>query len=203
MYILWKLKQANKMPDIPVYLDSPMGVDVSKLFLKYPEWTSMDPRVFPEVFKNTRIVHSVEETRALAGNKQPHIVIAGSGMMNGGRILSYLEAQLGNPNATFILPGYQAEGTRGRSLAEGGQSVKIRGKFYYVKATIEHITTMSSHADQSEIIDWLNQLEEAPKQVFILHGEKSSAEGLKEKLKEVYQWDCAIPALNEIAALDL
>ncbi|MFA5419505.1 MAG: MBL fold metallo-hydrolase, partial [Bacteroidales bacterium] len=76
MYILWKLKQANKMPDIPVYLDSPMGVDVSKLFLKYPEWTSMDPRVFPEVFKNTRIVHSVEETRALAGNKQPHIVIA-------------------------------------------------------------------------------------------------------------------------------
>ncbi|MDP2721867.1 MAG: MBL fold metallo-hydrolase [Bacteroidales bacterium] len=203
MYILWKLKQANKMPDIPVYLDSPMGVDVSKLFLKYPEWTSMDPRVFPEVFKNTRIVHSVEETRALAGNKQPHIVIAGSGMMNGGRILSYLEAQLGNPNATFILPGYQAEGTRGRSLAEGGQSVKIRGKFYFVRATIEHITTMSSHADQSEIVDWLSQIDRTPQQVFIIHGEKSSAEGLKEKLKEVYQWKCAIPALNEIAALDL
>lgn len=203
MYILWKLKQANKMPDIPVYLDSPMGVDVSKLFLKYPEWQVMDPGVFQEVFKNTRIVHSVEETRMLAGNKQPHIVIAGSGMMNGGRILSYLEAQLGNPNATFILPGYQAEGTRGRALAEGGQSVKIRGKFYFVKATIEHITTMSSHADQSEIIDWLSHIEKAPKQVFIVHGEKSSSEALKQKLEEVYHWDCVLPQLNEVFDLDV
>ncbi|OFY50908.1 MAG: hypothetical protein A2W85_04675 [Bacteroidetes bacterium GWF2_41_31] len=173
------------------------------MFLKYPDWLGMDAGIFQEVFKNTRIVHSVEETRILARNKQPHIVIAGSGMMNGGRILEYLELQLGNPQATFILPGYQAEGTRGRTLAEGGKSIKLRGKFFFVKANIEHITTMSSHADQSEILDWLSHIDRAPQEVFIIHGEKSSSEGLKKKLEEVYQWKCAIPVLNEIVALDL
>ncbi|MBN1650435.1 MAG: MBL fold metallo-hydrolase [Bacteroidales bacterium] len=197
MYLIWQLKQAKKIPDIAVYLDSPMGVDVSKLFLKYPEWLSMDSDDFQKVFKNTKIVHSIEETRMLARNKSPHIVIAGSGMMNGGRILGYLEEQLGNPNATFILPGYQAEGTRGRTLAEGGKSIKLRGKFFNVRATIEHITTMSSHADQSELIDWLRNIKKAPKKVFIVHGENSSAVAFRNKLEEVYQWDCTIPQLND------
>lgn len=203
MYLIWKLKQSKKIPDIPVYLDSPMGVDVSKLFLKYPEWMSMNPGVFQQVFQNTKLVHSIKETRMLASNKKPHIVIAGSGMMNGGRILSYLEAQLKNPNATFVLPGYQAEGTRGRALAEGERSIKLRGKFYKVKATIEHITTMSSHADQSEIVDWLSHMEHAPKEVFIVHGEKEGSEGLKRKLEEVYRWNCVIPLLNESFELEL
>lgn len=180
-----------------------MGVDVSKLFLKYPEWLSMNTDDFQKVFKKTKIVHSMGETKMLAKNKKLQIVIAGSGMMNGGRILSYLEAQLGNPNATFILPGYQAEGTRGRTLAEGGKSLKLRGKYYNVNATIEHITTMSSHADQSEIVDWLKNIDKAPKQVFIVHGEKSSAQGLKKKLEEVYQWKCVIPQLNDEFELNL
>lgn len=196
MYLIWKLKQSKKIPDIPVYLDSPMGVDVSKLFLKYPDWMIMDTGVFQKVFKNTKIVHSPMETKMLAKSKNTHIIIAGSGMMNGGRILSYLETQLGNPNATFILPGYQAVGTRGRKLSEGDGSIKLRGKYFNVKASVEHITTMSSHADQSEIIDWLCHIEQAPQKVFIVHGEKSGAEGLKAKIEEVYQWDCLIPQLN-------
>ncbi|HAG15942.1 MAG TPA: MBL fold metallo-hydrolase [Bacteroidales bacterium] len=203
MYLIWKLKQAKKIPNIPVYLDSPMGADVSKLFLKYPQWLSMNPRDFLNVFKNTLIVHSMGETKMLTKNKNPHIVIAGSGMMNGGRILTYLEAQLGNPRATFILPGYQAEGTRGRDLSEGASSIKVRGKFYNVEATIEHITTMSSHADRSELINWLSHLESAPKKVFIVHGEKSGAEGLKQKLEEVYGWNCIIPQLNDEFELSL
>jgi metallo-beta-lactamase family protein len=203
MYLVWKLKQAKKIPDISVYLDSPMGVDVSKLFLKYPEWLTMDPGEFQEVFKNTKIVHSIKETQMLAKNKKLQIVIAGSGMMNGGRILSYLESQLENPNATFILPGYQAEGTRGRTLSEGGISVKLRGKYYRVNATIEHITTMSSHADRSEIIDWLGQVKNTPEKVFIVHGEKDAAKGLKAKLEEVYQWNCVIPQLNDEFDLDI
>lgn len=203
MYVIWKLKESNKIPNLSVYLDSPMGVDVSKLFLKYPEWLSMDPGEFQKVFKNTQIVHSMAETKMLANNKKPHIVIAGSGMMNGGRILGYLEAQLGNPNATFVLPGYQAEGTRGRALAEGERSLKLRGKFFTVRATIEHITTMSSHADQSELIDWMNHIEKAPEKVFIVHGEKSGSEGLKAKIEEVYHWDCVIPQLNDEFELNL
>lgn len=203
MYLIWKLKQAKKIPDIPVYLDSPMGVDVSKLFLKYPDWLVMDPGEFQKVFQKTKIVHSMAETKMLANNKKPHIVIAGSGMMNGGRILSYLEAQLGNSKAIFVLPGYQAVGTRGRALAEGGQSIKLRGKFFNVNATIEHITTMSSHADQSEIIAWLSHINKAPEKVFIVHGEKTGSEGLKAKLEEVYDWNCVIPQLNDEFDLNL
>lgn len=203
MYLIWKLKQAKKIPDLAVYLDSPMGVDVSKLFLKYPDWLSIDANDFQKVFKNTKIVHSMAETKMLANNKKPHIVIAGSGMMNGGRILGYLEAQLGNPNATFVLPGYQAEGTRGRTLSEGGRSIKLRGKYFNVNATIEHITTMSSHADQRELIDWASHIENEPEKVFIVHGEKTGSEALKAKLEEVYHWKCEIPQMNEEFDLNL
>jgi metallo-beta-lactamase family protein len=202
MYLIWKLKQENKIPDIPVYLDSPMGIDVSKLFLKYPECLKIGTDVFTEVFKSTRMVTSIEETRHLSKNKHPKIVIAGSGMMNGGRILTYLEEQLENPNATIIIPGYQAAGTRGRTLSEGGTEIKIHGNYYKVKASIEHIHTMSSHAGQDEIIDWLSGIKEKPKQVFIVHGEPQSANALRLKIKDTLGWQCTVPQLMDTADLN-
>jgi metallo-beta-lactamase family protein len=202
MYLIWKLKQENKIPEIPVYLDSPMGIDVSKLFLKYPDILKIGTNVFTQVFKSTRMVTSIEETRHLAKNKHPMIIIAGSGMMNGGRILHYLEEQIGNPNATIIIPGYQAAGTRGRTISEGGSEVKIHGKYYKVRAHIEHIHTMSSHAGQDEIIDWLSALQNKPKQVFIVHGEPHSANALRLKIKDTLGWQCAIPQLMDSFTLN-
>ena len=202
MYLIWKLKQENKIPDISVYLDSPMGIDVSKLFLKYPECLKIGTDVFAEVFKSTRMVTSIEETRHLAKNKHLKIIIAGSGMMNGGRILTYLENQLENPNATIIIPGFQAAGTRGRTISEGGSEVKIHGKYYKVKATIEHIHTMSSHAGQDEIISWLSAIKSTPKKVFIVHGEPQSASALRLKIKDTLGWQCTIPQLMDSFNLD-
>lgn len=195
MYIIWKLKQENKIPDIPVYLDSPMGKDVSKLFLKYPDWLTLEPDVFKEVFKSTRIVHSFEETRQLARNKHPKIIIAGSGMMNGGRILQYLESQISNPNATLVIPGYQAAGTRGRMVSEGSPEIKIHGHYYTVRASIEHIHTMSSHADQAEILDWMSEIKNTPEKVFIIHGEPQAAHALRIKIKDQFGWTCIVPQL--------
>lgn len=203
MYLIWKLKQAGKIPDIPVYLDSPMGIDVSKLFLKYPNWQKLEPNVFKEVFRSTRMVKSVEETRQLARNKHPRIIIAGSGMMNGGRILEYLEHNIENPDAVIVIPGYQAEGTRGRRVSEGEESIKIRGKYYKVKATIEHVGTMSSHADQGEIIDWLKNIKNTPEKVFIVHGEPKAADALRLKIKEELGWNCKVPRILEKVKLDL
>jgi metallo-beta-lactamase family protein len=202
MYLIWKMKQEKKIPDIPVYLDSPMGIDVSKLFLKYPEYLRIGTDVFMEVFNSTRMVTSIEETRHLSKNKHPKIIIAGSGMMNGGRILTYLEEQLGNPNATIIIPGYQAAGTRGRTLSEGGTEIKIHGNYYQVNASIEHIHTMSSHAGQDEIIDWLSGIKEKPKQVFIVHGEPQSANALRLKIKDTLGWQCTVPQLMDTADLN-
>ncbi len=195
MYIIWKLKQENKIPDIPVYLDSPMGTDVSKLFLKYPDWLKLDANIFKEVFKSTRTVKTVEETRLLAKNKHPRIIIAGSGMMNGGRILQYLESQLENPKATIIIPGFQAAGTRGRMINEGAEEIKIHGHYYKVKASIEDIRTMSSHADQGEILDWLSDIKNKPEKVFIVHGEPHAAQVLRVKINDQYGWPCFVPQL--------
>lgn len=195
MYIIWKLKQENKIPDIPVYLDSPMGTDVSKLFLKYPDWLKLEPEVFKEVFKSTRMVQTIEETRQLARNQHPRIIIAGSGMMNGGRILHYLESHMGDPKATIIIPGYQAAGTRGRMLSEGTTEIKLHGHYFKVRATIEHIHTMSSHADQSEILDWMSGIKNKPNKVFIIHGEAQASQALRVKIKDQFGWTCYVPQL--------
>lgn len=197
MYLIWQLKKEGKIPDIPVYLDSPMGLNVSKLFLKYPEWQILEPDVFKEVFENTRMITTVQETRRLARKTIPMIIIAGSGMMNGGRILQYLKEHLEDPRATIIIPGYQAAGTRGRKLSEGETEIKMHGKYFSVKAEVVHIHTMSSHADQGEIIKWLSAIKNKPIKVFIVHGEPHSSDALRLKIKDTYGWNCYLPKLFE------
>ena len=200
MYEIWKLKKESKIPDLTVYLDSPMGFDVSKLFIKYPQWLKLEPSIFREVFQDTRVVTSVKETYLLARDKSPKIVIAGSGMMNGGRILHYLEKQLGNPAATFVLPGYQAVGTRGRNLSEGSHEIKLHGRYYEVKASVEHIKTMSSHADQKELLSWMSGINQKPEKIFIVHGEPQSSDALRVKIRDTYGWDSTLPQLYDKVA---
>ena len=197
MYVIHNLVKKGEIPDLPVYLDSPMATQVSKLFLKYPDWLSVDKKVIYEVFDNVRFVTSIQETYALAHDKSPKIVIASSGMMNGGRILHYLEKHLGNSSATFILPGYQAEGTRGRQLADGAHEIKLHGKFFQVRAAVEHIHTMSSHADQNELISWMEKIKNKPERVYIVHGEPRSSDALRVKINYVYGWKCRLPVFLE------
>ncbi len=203
MYAIWKLKEAGKIPNLPVYLDSPMGLDVSRLFLKYPDWLNLDPGVFKEVFKDTRQVTSIQETFHLAKDKSPKIIIAGSGMMNGGRVLHYLEKHLGNPAATVVLPGFQAAGTRGRQLSDGSREIKLHGHYFNVKATVEHIRTMSSHADQSELISWMSGIKNKPENVFIVHGEPQASDALRVKIQDEFGWHCRLPVLYEKVILDI
>ena len=125
-------------------------------------------------------------------------VIAGSGMATGGRVLTYFQQYLGDPSATILLAGYQAEGTRGRQLLEGATEIKLYGKYYKVKAKIENVEGLSAHADQKGLINWMSQLKRKPERIFIVHGESQSADVLRVKIKDAYGWDCEIPSLNEI-----
>jgi metallo-beta-lactamase family protein len=201
MYLFWKLEQKKDIPEIPIYLDSPMGIDVSKVFNTYYRWHKLGAKTFEEVFRNTRMVRSFKDTERLASDKRPKIVIAGSGMMNGGRVLTYLKQHLGNPDSTIIIPGYQAEGTRGRDILDGAGEIKIHGEYYPVRAHIENIRTMSSHADQEMIIDWLSELKIPPRKIFINHGEPNASEALAKKIKDTNKWDVIVPEMENIFTL--
>lgn len=197
MYLFWQLKKTNKIPDIPIYMDSPMGRNVLEVFHYNTDWHKLSTDECSEMCNTIKRIKSVDETFALAEDNTPKIIIAGSGMAAGGRVLTYFEKYLGDENATILLVGFQAEGTRGRALLEGATEIKMRGKFYEVKAHIENIEGLSGHADQNGLIDWMSKLQSKPDKIFIVHSEADGAKGLQEKVKEIYKWDSEIPVLNQ------
>lgn len=201
MFLLWQLRKKGQIPGIPVYMDSPMGRNVLDVFHHNTEWHKLPVDQCNEMCRDIKQIKTIQETLKLAASKQAKIVIAGSGMASGGRVLTWFQHYLGDPSATILLPGYQAVGTRGRQLLEGATEIKLYGKFYSVKAKIENIEGLSAHADQKGLIDWMSGLQKKPQHIFIVHGEPQSADALRVKIKDVYGWDCEIPSLNEIVKI--
>ncbi|MEX0944746.1 MAG: MBL fold metallo-hydrolase [Balneolaceae bacterium] len=199
MYHLWQLHLNKKLPSgLPIILDTPMGSNVSDLFHKYHEWHNLSANEFKQLSRRVREVQSYSETWEIIDDPQPKIVIAGSGMVTGGRVLSYLKIYLSKPETTILLAGYQAEGTRGRALLEGASELKFFGKYYPVKARIEMLEGLSGHADQQELLDWVSDLQDPPEQTFLIHGEPISADALRVRLTDRFGWTIRIPDLFEI-----
>lgn len=153
-----------------------------------------------ELFK---IVRSADETLQIMDNLSPKVVIAGAGMVSGGRVLGYLQRYIDNPSTTVMLVGYQAEGTRGRDLHEGAKEIKFYGEYYPVKCRVEELTSLSGHADQKGLLDWLSKLEKAPEHLFLVHGETTAANVLRDKIKETYGWDAEIPEIYQIVEIPI
>ncbi len=202
MYLLWQLRSKGEIPNIPVYMDSPMGSRVLDVFENNPQWHKLSMNDCIEMCHEIKEVKTIQETYRLAESTKAKIVIAGSGMASGGRVLTYLAKYIGNPDATVVLVGFQAEGTRGRALLDGADEIKLFGKFFPVRAFIESIDSLSSHADQAELIDWMSAIDNRPEKIFIVHGEQPGAEGLKKKIMERYNWSAEIPFLNQVVDLD-
>tara|TARA_R100001143_G_scaffold61705_2_gene63152 strand:- start:1363 stop:2733 length:1371 start_codon:yes stop_codon:yes gene_type:complete len=199
MYHLWQLHQKKKLPaGLPIIVDTPMGSSVSDLFHKHHKWHRLSANEFKQLSHRVREVKSYKETWEIIDDPQPKIVIAGSGMVTGGRVLSYLKIYLSKPETTILLAGYQAEGTRGRALLEGASELKFFGKYYSVKAKVEMLEGLSGHADQEELLHWVSELQFPPEQIFLIHGEPNSANILSEKLKSRFGWSSEIPELFEI-----
>lgn len=201
MYILWKLHKNKQIPSIPMIMDSPMGSHVLDVFQKYHEWHKLSMQEFKEITQQFKIVESYKETWEVINNTKSKIIIAGSGMLTGGRVLTYLQQLIKKPETSVLLVGYQAEGTRGRQLLEGAEEIKIHGKYVPVKAAIYNCQSLSAHADQTELLDWASEIKTKPEKVYIVHGEQSSADAFRVKLKDVYDWDASIPTLNAIEEL--
>jgi metallo-beta-lactamase family protein len=203
MYLLWKLKERNAIPPVPVYLDSPMGDSVLGVFRNNMEWHRLSPDECDKMCENVIRVRTTDDSRRLVNDKGTKIIIAGSGMASGGRILNYFHSYIGDPRATILFVGFQAEGTRGRDLVEGAKEVKFHGKFYPVKARSVNIGGLSAHADQEGLIAWLSKLKKMPECIFAIHGEKDGAEGLKSRILETYGWNCEIPKLYSTKEIDV
>lgn len=203
MYLLWKLREKGLMPNMPVYMDSPMGAKVLDVFHRSAAWHKLSKEDCNKMCDYIQTVSSFRETWAIIDDKSPKIVIAGSGMVTGGRVLTYLTKYLERPETRLLLVGYQAEGTRGRQLQEGAHEVKIYGKYYPVRAKIVRINGLSAHADQRELLNWMGGIKNTPEKVFIVHGEAHAADVLRVKIKDEFGWDCIVPELYSIETIEL
>lgn len=198
MYLLWKIINKSSLPKIPLIMDSPMGANVLAIFQKYNAWHKLRQEECSAMCNMFQIVQSYKETLEHINNPIPKIVIAGSGMATGGRVLSYLQEYIDKPETTVILVGYQAEGTRGRKLLDGINEIKIYGKYYEVKARIENLEGLSGHADQNELLNWMSKIKNTPEKIFIVHGERQASDTLRVKVKDTFGFECTLPKLYEI-----
>jgi len=203
MYVLWTLYRKNKIPNIPIFVDSPMGNNVLSVFERFPRWHKLPMAEYSAMCNHINIISSYADTWKTIDDARAKIVIAGSGMVTGGRVLTYLKQLMDNTNTTVLLVGYQAEGTRGRLLLEGTHELKIYGKYIPVKAKIHHLESLSAHADQAELIYWASGITNVPEGIFLIHGEPTSLNGLRVKMKDTFGWEAHIPSLNEVVEITI
>jgi metallo-beta-lactamase family protein len=202
--LLWyihRLEETNRIPTLPVYIDSPMGSDVTDLYCRYTKEHNL-PLASLQVGDRCAIqtrrqttVHTVDESKALNSVSEPMIVIAGSGMATGGRVLHHLARRLPDSRTTVLLPGFQAEGTRGRLLEDGARSVHIHGRDVPVSAHVTRIEGLSAHGDQQELIRWLSGFQRPPAACYLVHGEPNVLSAFQQAIEAELDWPVR-PALD-------
>jgi len=198
MYYLRQLEDLQRVPKVPVYVDSPMALSATDLYLKYKE--DHDAEFAREEQNggdplNVREFHlarSVEDSKKINDVKSPCIIVSASGMVTGGRVLHHLLHRLGDPKDCVILGGFQAEGTRGRALEEGAKTMKLFGQVVPVRAEIVEMGQLSAHAGKSELLRWLTGLQVPPKQVYLTHGEPEAAQSLQQAIATNFHWKAAV-----------
>jgi metallo-beta-lactamase family protein len=209
LYVIRELEEDGKIPVLPVYVDSPMAIDATEIFEKRIADQDLASRVETlrgkQVFrpKRLRFCDTVEQSKAVNESKSRAIVISASGMATGGRVLHHLRKRLRHPENTILFIGYQAAGTRGRSILEGASSVKIHGNDVPVKAHVESISGFSGHADYNEILAWLMGFNRPPEKTFIVHGEPESSASLADKIRSRFGWDVVIPSYGDSFDLEM
>lgn len=205
LYHLQKLMQEDKIPDVPVYIDSPMAISATYLFYKYPSYHKMEvsnKRLAQDIETNMLVlVKSGMHSKSLNELKTNAILISSSGMMTGGRILHHMFHRLKNERDTFLISGYQAEGTRGRRLLEGEDTIKIFGEKVPVKCKVEFMGSMSGHADRDELFKWMGNFIEHPKITFCVHGEGEKLEAYAQGIRTKFQWNVMVPEYLESVVL--
>jgi metallo-beta-lactamase family protein len=199
MYYLRQLEEQNKIPRLPVYVDSPMALSATDLYLKYRddhdvEFSKVDAggQGDPLSVREFHLTRSVQESKSINNVKTPCIIVSASGMVAGGRVLHHLAQRLPDERNAVILAGFQAQGTRGRALQEGAKTLRLFGQDVPVNAEIVQMSQLSAHAGRSELLRWLGGLPSPPKHVYLTHGEPIAAQSLQKAITEKHAWKAGV-----------
>ncbi len=207
LYELHTLVEHQHVPPISVYLDSPMAIETSKVIARYPQYYNQE--TFREVtrenrifdFPGLRLTYSRDESKLINQAPKPKVIIAGAGMMNGGRILHHLVRYLGEASTTVLIVGYQAQGTLGHALYEGARQVEVLSEHIEVKAQVESVGAYSAHADMHKLLAWIGSSPTPPSQVYCTHGDEGACVALASQIAERYRVHAQAPKFEQIITL--
>lgn len=201
LYLIHLLRQARAIPDIPVFLNSPMAADTTRLYHAYRAEHRLTPQQCDALHHAATVVNSAEDSKRLNARRGPMIVISASGMATGGRVVHHLKAFAPDPRNTILFAGFQAGGTRGAAMVNGAESIKIHGQYVPVRAEVVRLDNLSAHADYAEILAWLKQFRAPPRRTFVTHGEPAAADALRLRIEEQLGWACEVPEYQASVAL--
>ena len=193
MFSLWRLKQRGEIPDIPVFLDSPMAIDATRIYRRYRRFHRLTLAECEGMFRSVKMVNTAEESKALARLRVPAVIIAASGMATGGRVLHHLKIYAPDPACHIVFAGFQVSGTRGAHMVEGASEVKIHGEWVPVRARVTGLEGYSAHADADEVLAWMRRLRTPPSQVYVTHGEPEAADQLRVRIAKELGWRARVP----------
>ena len=199
MYYLRELGEQKRIPLLPVYVDSPMAINVTDMYVRHhadhdlKQQTNIDPLNINQV----HMTRTVEESKAINNVVSPCIIISASGMITGGRVLHHLALRLPDPRNSVLLVGYQAEGSGGYALQQGAKYLPLYGQQVPVRAEVVEMGQLSAHAGKSELLRWLSGFQAPPRQTFLVHGETSGLNGLRDAIVSQYRWPVTIPAYQQ------
>lgn len=203
LHLLAGLRDTGRLPDVPVYLNSPMAIDATDIFCDHLDEHRLSREACRTMCGVARYVNSADESRALNRRQGPMIVVSASGMASGGRILHHFRAWLEDARNTVLFTGYQAAGTRGAAMLGGARQVRVHGRTLQVNAELAEISSLSAHADADELLDWLAGAVGAPppRQVFVTHGDAPAAAALQRRIVQEFGWPAEVPELGRTVEL--
>ena len=197
LYHLQRLSAAKRIPQVPIYLDSPMAIDASELFFTHSGDHKLSEKECGQLSGVARYVHDSEESKILNADNTPKVIISASGMATGGRVLHHLHHLVTDARNTILFAGFQAGGTRGAALVGGADQIKIHGQYLPVRAEIDNLEMLSAHADAGEVMSWLGNFKSQPNTTFVTHGEPAAADALRRRIEEELKWNCRVPEYKE------
>lgn len=194
---LSRLRSSGGIPDVPIFLNSPMAVDASEIYSKFPEEHRVSRAEFEAMYHLATLVRTVDDSKLLNLRGGPAVIISASGMLEGGRVLHHIAAYGSDPRNAIVLTGFQAGGTRGAALASGERVLRIYGRDIPIRAQVHTLEMLSAHADARQIVEWLRTAPTPPRAVYLTHGEPDAADTLRKRIRDELGWMARVPELGE------